>query len=178
MSLIQEIALELTIQTGQVYTCPDDKTIIGPDRIYSIHEDWQNRKMLHIAEMGPLAARYRTGNSIRCNSQRTPEAIARDIRNRLPNAAAHFAKVTEEHRQQLEKEARFASNKQAFTDAGLKDWSRSDQAALESDFGKYKRLTVKFTEYSPEEIDLSITRITPDQALKIAQFIKDTLTGL
>lgn len=168
----QEIAFELTLQTGQVYTCPDGENILGPDRAYHVSKYWRDNTMLQISEMGPMEA-HRSGDSIRCNSQRTAEAIARDIRNRLPDAAAHYAKTKRQHAEKVERENLFEENKIFFEKLGLRRWSNhSDEANLDINLTKALEISVKFRNYYPDRVVVTIKDVTPEQAARIIEFTK------
>lgn len=108
-ALLAEIALEMTIQTGQVYTCPDGKHIQSAKTRYYLREGWRpNHNKIAINATGPECdSPLRTDeNTIHLDPNRKPADLARDILRRLPDAPEVYARAHAYHlKKQAETEA-------------------------------------------------------------------------
>jgi hypothetical protein len=96
----RELAVELTILTGELWTArPFSKDEPEDQRAYTdsatatfyFYTSWRSDR-LSISASAPAGMReMKSGEKITCDPTRTPEAIARDIKNRLlTHAREHF----------------------------------------------------------------------------------------
>jgi hypothetical protein len=95
----RELAVELTILTGELWTArpfsdePEDQRAYTDSATATLYffTSWRDNR-LSISASAPAGMReMKSGEKITCDPTRTPEAIARDIKNRLlPHARAHL----------------------------------------------------------------------------------------
>lgn len=98
--IVKNIAVELTIITGELWTARADNSNYNqrphadsPTATLYFSQDWRTKSRLTIRADAPAEIQEpRTGESITCDLTRTPQAIAQDINRRLlPHARTHLA---------------------------------------------------------------------------------------
>ena len=104
------LAVEMTARTGEIWRAViTDRFnhIESPSACLSLNEHWQNHRLTIHAAAPPEMKEPRIGETITADPKRTPEAIARDIENRiLTHARAHLAESREYDAEQRRQEAR------------------------------------------------------------------------
>jgi hypothetical protein len=169
-NIAQEIALELSVQTGQVYTCPDGERIQGPDRAYSIRQFWRDNKILQIWAAGPTNY-YRAGSAIKCSATRPPEAIARDIRNRIPNAATFYAEALAEM-EEKERIERLCKEQDSFFRSMELDVHQYNSRHSVSEGHNIRGY---FEAYKPEDVTVTVSNLTAAQAAQLIEFTRNLI---
>lgn len=98
--ITKTLAVEMTARTGELWRATTDinqwNRIESPSACLLLREDWRTRR-LRIHASAPAKMREKTtGETITCDPNRTAEAIARDIENRLlQHARAHLVESIE-----------------------------------------------------------------------------------
>lgn len=108
--LCKSLAVEMTARTGEIWRTVEDAQnwthIESPTACLSLRDDWRTHR-LAIHATAPNATREKTtGETITCDPERRPEAIARDIETRLlAHARQHLAESKEYDRKRRQEAA-------------------------------------------------------------------------
>jgi hypothetical protein len=95
-ALCKSLAVEMTARTGELWRVIEDAErwthIESPSACLQLRDDWRTHRLAIHATAPSRMREMTTGETITADPTRTPEAIARDICNRLLNhARAHLA---------------------------------------------------------------------------------------
>jgi len=104
------LAVEMTARTAELWRAviePErNPNIQSPSACLHLNEHWHSHRLTVSASVPHGMREMKSGETITCDPNRKPEAIAADICNRiLPHARAHLIESAEYDRERRQKEA-------------------------------------------------------------------------
>ena len=179
-TLAAPLALELTILTGELWRSSQEPgsvwtNIISPSACLTMRTGYDIKNRVEIRATAPRQIKSRsTGESITCSLDRSPEAIARDIINRLLPAARAYLTDSIQYDHEKRKETAITKTRERFIKKYLpEEWRNySNEPATFHRARDWKSIRAQLTYENKVEIKINVDFM---KALEILKYLQEKI---
>ena len=175
--LLQDIAIELTMLTGEVFSlCNTERRTALEGQTAYIHaylRTWPKPARLAFSPTSPEGVReYFNASTITCNPKRTAEAIARDIRNRILDEAREFHIKNSAHH--ARKMAELAAHREAVAPFEAEGFQHIRH--MENDYHARLWVADVTVDITDDKVEFKARNLTGAQALQLFHIVEEFKT--